>query len=161
MQYWKLAHIVADYQYEKNYYQILIARKMKYFLIILFVTPFLCHSQSSGKYNPVKKVLVYGIPIKEDTLQLVTSDELQSRSHRAGYCYFDIENTTGYFIDLWIEDHYLGRLVPFSGSVKFDIAKPDNWHKWHARTLGKKLMWENKSYCNDNRSFQLLEKVAE
>ena len=119
-----------------------------------------CKAQHHVEGGPIKKATIYGKPFNSDTLSVVTTDIWQRRSTRAGYCYFTIENATDYFIDVWIEDYYLGRLAPLSGVVRFDVAQPANWTKWYAKSLSGKTIWSNTSYCNENKAFLLKEKLS-
>ena len=130
---------------------------MKYFIILVCCFPFYCFGQGQAYYVPVKKVSVNAKPATNDTLVASSLDIWQEKSKKAGYCYLYIENTTGYFVDLWIEEIYLGRLSPYSGVLRFD-AQSAAWNKWYAKTAGGKFLWSNTSYCNDARFFSLQDK---
>ena len=130
---------------------------MKYLIILFFCLPFHCFGQGQSYYVPVKKVWVYPTMAINDTLVAASSDTRQEKSKKAGYCYLYVENTTGYFVDLWTEEIYLGRLSPYSGVMRFD-AQSAAWNKWHAKTAGGKFLWNYSSYCNDARFFSLQDK---
>ncbi len=82
-------------------------------------------------------------------------DKPRERSKKRGYCYVWFDNPTGYYIDIWVEDIYQGRLAPYSSSVRIDVWTPGDWTKWYAQTSGGTYYWSNNSFCNDSRKFTI------
>ena len=82
-------------------------------------------------------------------------DKPREKSKKRGYCYIWFDNPTGYYVDVWVEDIYQGRLSPYSTSVRIDVWTPGNWTKWYAQTAGGSYYWSNTSYCNDSRKFTI------
>ena len=103
-----------------------------------------------------KKVAVYAKEGAGDAKgELPSGDEPRQKSKKRGSCYLYLDNFTGYYVDVWVEDQYQGRLSPYATSVRFDVWTPGNWTKWYAKTAGGTYYWSNNSYCNDNRVFTI------
>lgn len=96
----------------------------------------------SGIQNPV-------LPVK---------DSMAVKLHRAGNCYLYLDNFTGYYVDVWVETEYLGRLSPYARAGRFDVTYPSNWTHWSAKTIRGTYNWHSDSYCNDSRVFNLVVK---
>ena len=82
-------------------------------------------------------------------------DKPREKSSTRGYCYIWFDNPTGYYVDIWVEDIYQGRLAPYSTSVRINVWTPGNWTKWYAETAGGSYYWSNTSSCNDSRKFTI------
>jgi hypothetical protein len=104
-----------------------------------------------------KKVMVEGTTTAPagKTLSTPAGDAPVSKPKKRGYCYMKMDNYTGYYVDIWVEDTYMGRLSPYATSVQFDVWVPGNWTHWYAKTAGGTYYWSNDSYCNDSRTFTL------
>jgi hypothetical protein len=89
------------------------------------------------------------------TLSVPNEDKPREKSKKRGYCYMYMDNYTGYYVDIWVEDQYQGRLSPYATSVRFDIWTSGNWAHWYAKSAGGTYYWSNDSYCNDSRVFTL------
>ena len=89
------------------------------------------------------------------TLTVPNEDKPREKSKKRGYCYMYMDNYTGYYVDIWVEDQYQGRLSPYATSVRFDIWTPGSWAHWYAKSAGGTYYWSNDSYCNDSRVFTL------
>jgi hypothetical protein len=113
-------------------------------------------SQSFAQTAPKKKVMVYG---KQGTggkeLSTPSGDEARPKAKKRGTCFLYLDNYTGYYVDVWVEDQYQGRLSPYATSVRFDVWTPGNYTHWYAKTAGGTYYWTNDSYCNDNRAFTI------
>jgi hypothetical protein len=83
------------------------------------------------------------------------TDKPREKSKKRGYCYVWFDNPTGYYVDVWVEDIYQGRLSPYSTSVRIDVWTPGDFTKWYAQTAGGTYYWSNNSYCNDSRKFTI------
>jgi hypothetical protein len=84
-----------------------------------------------------------------------SDDKPREKSKKRGYCYVWFDNPTGYYVDVWVEDIYQGRLAPYATSVRIDVWTPGDWTKWYAQTAGGSYYWSNTSYCNDSRRFTI------
>jgi hypothetical protein len=101
-----------------------------------------------------KKVAVIAQEVKEK-VALGDVDKEPRQKKTRGYCYVYFDNYTGYYVDVWVEGLYQGRLAPYANSVRIDVYVPGNWTKWYAQSAGGTLYWSNSSYCNDSRVFTL------
>ncbi len=103
-----------------------------------------------------KKVMVYGKSGGGDMdMTTPSEDKVRPKSKKRGYCYLYLDNFTGYYVDVWVENQYQGRLSPYATSVRFDVWTPGNWTKWYAKSAGGSYYWSNDSYCNDSRVFTI------
>ena len=130
----------------------------KVMLIAIAIIGLMIGSQSQS-YAQVKakKVAVFGKKMEASgDLSSPSDDQPRPKaSKKRGYCYLTLDNYTGYYVDVWVESQYQGRLSPYATSVRFDIWTPGNWTKWEAWTAGKTYYWSNSSYCNDSRTFTI------
>ena len=112
---------------------------------------------SSQSYAQAKKkVAVYAKQGGgKGTLTVPSEDKPREKSKKRGYCYLYLDNYTGYYVDVWVENQYQGRLSPYATSVRFDVWTPGNWTHWEAKTAGGTYYWTNDSYCNDSRVFTI------
>ena len=101
-----------------------------------------------------KKVVVNGKKGEGSKHLTPPGDDQPLKKHR-GSCYMYMDNYTGYYVDIYVEDKYMGRLSPYATSVRFDVWVPGNWTHWYAQTAGGTYYWTNDSYCNDSRVFTL------
>ena len=109
-------------------------------------------AQAKGK----KKVMVYGKQGGgKENLTVPSEDKQRTKSKKRGYCYLYLDNFTGYYVDVWVEDQYQGRLSPYATSVRFDVWTPGNWTHWYAKSAGGTYYWTNDCYCNDSRVFTI------
>ncbi|MBA2249497.1 MAG: hypothetical protein H0W12_04835 [Chitinophagaceae bacterium] len=104
-----------------------------------------------------KKVMVFGKQGGGNSNASLPSEDKprEKKSKKRGTCYLYLDNYTGYYVDVWVEDQYQGRLSPYATSVRFDVWTPGNWTKWYAKSAGGTYYWENDSYCNDSRVFTI------
>jgi hypothetical protein len=132
-------------------------RKVLIVSAILFVFFFMATANGySQAKSPTKEVIVKakqgssGMNVTQPT-----DDKPREKSKKRGYCYIWFDNPTGYYIDIWVEDIYQGRLAPYSTSVRIDVWTPGDWTKWYAQTIGGSYYWSQNSYCNDSRRFTI------
>lgn len=104
---------------------------------------------------PAKKVTVKAKSGSSENVTQPTDEKPREKSKKRGYCYVWFDNPTGYYVDVWVEDIYQGRLAPYSNSVRIDVWTPGDWTKWYAQTAGGTYSWSNNSYCNDSRRFTI------
>lgn len=113
-------------------------------------------TDAAAQKQPTKKVAVYGTKSSGgNTMQAPTKDEARAKNTKRGSCYVWFDNFTGYYVDIWVEGYYQGRLSPYATSVRIDVWTPGNWTKWTAKTAGGTYSWSNDSYCNDSRQFTI------
>ena len=113
---------------------------------------------SSQSYAQKKggKVPVYGKKgAGKENLTIPNEDKPREKKKKRGDCYLYLDNFTGYYVDVWVEDQYQGRLSPYATSVRFDVWTPGNWTHWYAKSAGGTYYWSNDSYCNDSRVFTI------
>lgn len=113
------------------------------------------YSEASAQKAPTKKVKVIAKESGGEDLQLPTEDKARDKNTKRGSCYVWFDNYTGYYVDIWVEGYYQGRLAPYATSVRIDVWTPGDWTKWTAKTAGGTYYWTNSSYCNDSRAFTI------
>ena len=131
---------------------------MRKFLFLLGCTFCLATALQTKGYSQKKapRVMVYGKQGSGDTdLILPEEDKPRIKNKKRGTCYLYLDNYTKYFVDVWVEKEYQGRLSPNTIAVRFDVWTAGNWTHWSAKTVGKSYYWKNDSYCNDRRVFRI------
>ena len=129
-------------------------KKLLLFFIVVLGLSLVFQSQSFAQTK--KKIAVYGKSGSGDkNMSAPSEDQVRPKSKKRGTCYLYLDNYTGYYVDVWVEDQYQGRLSPYATSVKFDVWTPGDWTKWYAKSAGGSYYWENSSYCNDSRVFTI------
>ena len=131
-------------------------RKVCVISVIFFA--FLFFAQSNGyaqAKSPTKNVEVKAKKGSGQDVMQPTDDKPREKTKKRGYCYVWFDNPTGYYVDVWVEDIYQGRLSPYTTSVRIDVWTPGSWTKWYAQTAGGSYSWSNNSYCNDSRRFTI------
>ena len=114
------------------------------------------YSNQSQAQKKGGKVMVYGTKgAGKGTLTVPNEDKPREKKKKRGDCYIYLDNYTGYYVDVWVEDQYQGRLSPYATSVRFDVWTPGNWTHWYAKSAGGTYYWTNDSYCNDSRVFTI------
>jgi len=88
-------------------------------------------------------------------MQRPAEDKPRPKTAKRGSCHLYLDNYTGYYLDVWVEDIYQGVLAPYATSVRIDVWTPGNYTHWYVRTTGGTYSWSNDSYCNDHRVFTL------
>ncbi len=74
-----------------------------------------------------------------------------------GGCVVDLDNWTGYYIDIWVDKVYKGRLNPWENS---QMILSEDYAEVFCRTMGETYQWQSAGECNEK--FQLkLEEEAE
>jgi hypothetical protein len=69
-----------------------------------------------------------------------------------GSCCLSIDNWTGYMVDVWINDEYIGRIEPWgnSGLCMIDVTA-----KWYARSIGDSYEWSGEGQCQGEFAIQI------
>ncbi|MFN5169080.1 MAG: hypothetical protein ACK5DD_05615 [Cyclobacteriaceae bacterium] len=70
-----------------------------------------------------------------------------------GSCCLEFDNYTGYYIDVWVDNAYRGRVAPWDlGS----ICVGNGYTTWYAETAGGTYSWSDSGQCNSvNLSYRL------
>ena len=71
--------------------------------------------------SPTKNVTVKAMRGSSGMNVTQPTDKPREKSKKRGYCYIWFDNPTGYYVDIWVEDIYQGRLAPYSTSVRIDV----------------------------------------
>jgi hypothetical protein len=134
-------------------------KKLVFIVMAIFGLTFAMQNNAFAQpKKTTKRVQVYGTQGAGSgaDLSVPSGDEVREKKSKSrGYCYLYMDNYTGYYIDIWVEGQYQGRLSPYATSVRFDVWTPGNYTRWYARTAGGTYSWSNDSYCNDSRVFTI------
>ncbi len=134
-------------------------KKLMLMLVAMMTLSFAIQNDANAqtKKKPAHKhQMVYGQKGSGDNDgTLPSEDKPLKKSKKRGDCSLYMDNFTGYYVDVWVENQYLGRLSPYATSVRMDVWTPGNWTKWYAKTAGGTYYWSNDSYCNDKRVFTI------
>lgn len=81
-------------------------------------------------------------------------DEMMSEpvSGRGALCCMTFENKTGYFIDIWFDDVYQGRVSPWQAGASFCLG---TYKTFTAQTVGKTQEWNGDFECGAEGLFVL------
>ncbi|MDD2385382.1 MAG: hypothetical protein PHP52_01210 [Bacteroidales bacterium] len=63
-----------------------------------------------------------------------------------GGCIIKLDNWTGFYVDLWVDKMYKGRLNPWEGS---QLVLPEGYAEVYCRTLGDTYQWQSSGECNE------------
>ena len=63
-----------------------------------------------------------------------------------GGCLVKLDNWTGYYVDVWVDKLYKGRLNPWA-SNQMVLAK--GFTEVYARTMGESYQWKSTGECNE------------
>lgn len=62
-----------------------------------------------------------------------------------GLCCLDFDNWTGYYLDVWVDNVYRGRVEPWD---RDGLCVASGWTTWYVQTAGKTYYWEGEGTCN-------------
>lgn len=117
------------------------------FLFMLTLLAGSAQAQSKGKKeNAAKKVeatrgsTVYEVPSGD-------TPKAKPASTRGSSCCIEFSNNTGYWVDVWVDGDYAGRLGPWEND---DICVGAGYTKWYAQTAGKTYYWSDSGNCNSS-----------
>jgi hypothetical protein len=132
-------------------------RKILFISAILFAFMLVAQNNANAQAKaPTKDVTVKAKSGSSGMNVMQPNDSKpREKSKKRGYCYLWFDNPTGYYVDVWVEDIYQGRLSPYTTSVRIDVWTPGDWTKWYAQTIGGSYYWSESSYCNDSRRFTI------
>jgi len=63
-----------------------------------------------------------------------------------GGCTVKFDNWTGYYVDLWVDKVYKGRLNPWEDS---QLILPEGYAEVYCRTMGETYQWQSVGECNE------------
>ena len=66
---------------------------------------------------------------------------------KKGSCVVNIDNHTGFFIDVWIDRVYAGRINPWAG---IQVVFPKRWVEFFCKSVGESFIWETEGECNEH-----------
>lgn len=123
------------------------------FILILALTAFFCASIETFAQKKPKSIIVK--PTRPGTagggvrglVELPTTDEMtpEPEVSRGEGCCMDFVNNTGFFVDIWFDQQYQGRISPWQ--EKYSLCQLNDAKNFTAITVGKKLEWSGKVGC--------------
>ncbi|HNQ69569.1 MAG TPA: hypothetical protein PKN32_14410 [Bacteroidales bacterium] len=63
-----------------------------------------------------------------------------------GGCTVKFDNWTGFYVDLWVDKVYKGRLNPWEDS---QLILPQGYTEVYCRTMGETYQWQSVGECNE------------
>lgn len=75
-----------------------------------------------------------------------------------GGCVVKFDNWTGYYIDLWVDKVYKGRLNPWENS---QLVLPEGYAEVYCRSMGETYQWQSSGECNEEFLLKLETEGAE
>ncbi|HEY5464976.1 MAG TPA: hypothetical protein VIJ95_17065 [Hanamia sp.] len=132
-------------------------RKILFISAILFAFMLLAQNNANAQAKAPTKTVTVKAKSGSSGMNVMQPNDNKPRekSKKRGSCYVWFDNPTGYYVDVWVEDIYQGRLAPYSTSVRIDVWTPGDWTKWYAQTTGGSYYWSQNSYCDDSRTFTI------
>lgn len=98
-------------------------------------------AQERTVVTPIKDSRGATLELPDDSKPVPKPDLSSAR----GSCCLDFDNWTGYYIDVWVDDTYKGRVSPWDDG---DVCVGDGWTTWVAKTTGGTYTWSNSGQCN-------------
>lgn len=71
-----------------------------------------------------------------------------------GGCVVKLDNWTGYYVDIWVDKSYKGRLNPWENS---QLILPEGFQEVYCRTMGESYQWQSGGECNEQFVLQVEE----
>lgn len=69
-----------------------------------------------------------------------------------GSCCLNFDNYTGYYVDVWVDGTYRGRVSPYD----YDgLCVGDGYTTWYAETAGGTYYWEGSGNCSGTYTLNL------
>ncbi len=75
-----------------------------------------------------------------------------------GGCVVKLDNWTGYYVDIWVDKAYKGRLNPWENS---QLILPEGFNEVYCRTMGESYQWQSGGECNEQFVLQVPEEDEE
>lgn len=124
--------------------------KLTYLLSAILFVACLCSAEDSfgqkkkPAWSPPRKPGVGGV---RGLAPVPTTDELTPEPEltRGSLCCMQFENKTGFFIDIWFDNKYQGRISPWQ--TTFSLCSNEGFKTFYAQTTGKTLDWAGNFEC--------------
>ena len=71
-----------------------------------------------------------------------------------GGCVVKLDNWTGYYIDIWIDKNYKGRLNPWASN---QLILPKNYTEVYCKSMGNLYHWKAEGECQEEFVLKLEE----
>ena len=113
--------------------------KLRYFLLVVFVAIAFGAKSQTLTANEVPEGLDpadYEFPKMEEFEQQMPKDAVM--------CSVSFENATGFYVDVWIDKSYKGRITPWK-RMAMKLASKD--YEIYFRTSGGTFQWYSKGDC--------------
>jgi hypothetical protein len=98
--------------------------------------------------TPEKKSRGEALVLPDDSKPVAKPDFSKAR----GTCCLDFDNWTGYYIDVWVDSEYRGRVSPWEDG---DVCVGDGWTTWQAKTAGGTYSWSGSGACSSYVTIKL------
>lgn len=108
------------------------------------------NAQSKGVDVIGKKVEASRGAVKHE--RPTTDVEAPKENTRGQDCCLRFDNYTGYFLDVWVDSIYRGRVAPYDDD---DLCVAGGITTWYVETLGETYFWEGGGNCEDNYNIKL------
>ncbi|MGB3345616.1 MAG: hypothetical protein WBA61_17025 [Aequorivita sp.] len=82
----------------------------------------------------------------DDNVQMPKPDKSR------GACCLNFDNYTGYYIDVWVDDVYRGRVSAYDEG---NVCVYDGYTTWYAETAGGTYYWNGKGECQGSFNIKL------
>jgi len=137
---------------------------VKPLIIVLFATSSFCAATTQSYGQTPKPKWRPTVPSKPDHRPVASgvrglapvpqTDELMAEPERTRgaitNCLMTFENMTGYFVDVWYDNVYQGRISPWQEGTTLGLGS--NYKTFTAQTVGKTLEWTGNIECGGTGS---------
>lgn len=90
----------------------------------------------------------------ESKYQLPTGDQPVPKPTKSrGACCLAFDNNTGYYIDIWLDNVYQGRLSPWDSS--YSLCVGSGYTTYHCETVGAGFAWGDAVDCTGSWKLSL------
>ncbi len=136
----------------KNKKSLVMKAKIKVILIVGLALFFVNQLNAQKTITATKVVKSRGISeYVVPTGDLAVEKPVLSR----GGCLVKLDNWTGYYVDIWVDKVYKGRLNPWENS---QLVLPESSSEVYCRTIGETYQWQSEGECNEEYHLKLEEK---
>lgn len=78
--------------------------------------------------------------------------EAQKEDASRGACCLGFDNYTGYYLDVWVDDVYRGRVAPYKAG---DICVANGFTTYYVETAGGTYYWDGSGDCQSSYNIKL------
>jgi len=89
-----------------------------------------------------------GVKYERPTEDVVAPKE----NTRGGVCCLGFDNYTGYYLDIWVDETYRGRVAPYDYD---DLCVAGGITTWYAETAGGTYYWNGSGDCEGSFNIKL------